>query len=113
MRPYGDRADEDVADEVEFPIHRAYGRPMDLNDFYWCSRQITEQLAPRISPEYRTVVLDYYGAAGEWPMAIATLVGTMSKEDVVITTAEKDTLRELMEFCRKPLTRLEQIRTSD
>lgn len=31
----------------------------------------------------------------------------------MITTAEKDALRELMEFRREPLTYLEQIRTSD
>ncbi|MCG5444508.1 hypothetical protein NIE79_002665 [Micromonospora sp. NIE79] len=46
-------------------------------------------------------------------MALETLVGALSEENVVITTAEKDALRELLEFCRKPLTYLEQIRTSD
>ncbi len=45
-------------------------------------------------------------------LAITELVGTLSVEDVVITTAEKDALRELMEHCREPLTYLEQIRTS-
>lgn len=85
---------------------------MDVNDFYRRSRRITDQLAPKISPRYRPMILED-GGAGEWPLAIETLVGALSEEDVVITTAEKDALRELMEFCRKPLTYLEQIRTSD
>ncbi|MEU8180286.1 hypothetical protein AB0B85_08035 [Micromonospora sp. NPDC049044] len=85
---------------------------MEVNDFYWYSRQITDQLAPRISPNHRPFVLASAGA-GAWDLAITELVGALSEEDVVITTAEKDALRELMEFRREPLTYLEQIRTSD
>ncbi|MEU1398302.1 hypothetical protein ABZ403_19875 [Micromonospora zamorensis] len=85
---------------------------MEVIDFYRRSRQITDQLAPRISPKYRPIVLTA-GGAGAWDLAIPTLVGALSEEDVVITTAEKDVLRELMEFRREPLTYLEQIRTSD
>ncbi|MDP9797913.1 hypothetical protein J2S43_006425 [Catenuloplanes nepalensis] len=85
---------------------------MEVNDFYRRSRRITDQLAPKISPKYLPLVR-YSVIGGEWPMAIAELVGALSEEEVVITTAEKDELRELMEFCRKPLTYLEQIRTSD
>lgn len=85
---------------------------MEVNDYYWYSRQITDQLAPRISPKYRPIVLAS-GGAGAWDLAITTLVGALSKEDVVITRAEKDALRELMEYLREPLTYLEQIRTSD
>ena len=85
---------------------------MDLNGFHWFSRQITDQLAPKISPKYLPIVR-YAAIGGEWPMAIETLVGALSEEDVAITTAEKDALRDLLEFCRKPLTYLEQIRTSD
>ena len=85
---------------------------MDLNGFHWFSRQITDQLAPKISPRYRPMVLQD-GGAGEWPMALETLVGALSEENVVITTAEKDALRELIEYLEKPLTYLEQIRTSD
>ncbi|MEV4715577.1 hypothetical protein AB0J94_00065 [Micromonospora noduli] len=85
---------------------------MEVIDFYRLSRRITDQLAPRISPNYRPIVLTA-GGAGAWDLAIPTLVGALSEEDVVITTAEKDALRELMEFRREPLTRLEQIRTSD
>jgi len=85
---------------------------MEVNDFYWYSRRITDQLAPRISPKYRPFVLESAGA-GAWDLAITELVGALSEEDVVITTAEKDALRELMEFRREPLTYLEQIRTSD
>ncbi|GAB3948574.1 MafI family immunity protein [Micromonospora vulcania] len=85
---------------------------MELIDFYRLSRRITDQLAPKISPNHRPFVLTA-GGAGEWGLAISTLVGALSEEDVVITTAEKDALRELMEFRREPLTYLEQIRTSD
>ncbi len=85
---------------------------MEVNDFYRRSRRITDQLAPKISPKYRPIVLES-GGAGAWDLAIPTLVGALSEEDVVITTAEKDALRELMEFRREPLTYLEQIRTSD
>ncbi|MFF5052812.1 hypothetical protein ACFY1S_06480 [Micromonospora sp. NPDC000663] len=84
---------------------------MEVIDFYRLSRRITDQLAPRISPNYRSIVLTA-GGAGAWDLAIPTLVGALSEEDVVITTAEKDALRELMEFRREPLTYLEQIRTS-
>lgn len=85
---------------------------MEVIDFYRRSRRITDQLAPRISPKYRPIVLTA-GGAGAWDLAIPTLVGALSEEDVVITTAEKDVLRELMEFRREPLTYLEQIRTLD
>ena len=85
---------------------------MEINDYYRRSRRITDQLAPRISPHYRPIVLTAAGA-GAWDLAITTLVGALSEEDVVITTAEKDALRELMEHLREPLTHLEQIRTSD
>jgi hypothetical protein len=85
---------------------------MEVIDFYRLSRRIVDQLAPRISPNYRPIVLTA-GGAGAWDLAIPTLVGALSEEDVVITTAEKDALRELMEFRREPLTYLEQIRTSD
>ncbi len=85
---------------------------MEVNDFYCRSERISDQLAPRISPKYRPFVLSA-GGAGEWPEAIKELVGALSEEDVVITTAQKDALRELMEFRREPLTYLEQIRTSD
>ncbi|GIG93356.1 hypothetical protein [Plantactinospora endophytica] len=85
---------------------------MEVNDFYRLSRRITDQLAPKISPKYRPIVLES-GDAGAWDLAIPELVGALSEEDVVITTAEKDALRELMEFRREPLTYLEQIRTSD
>ncbi|MEU8392487.1 hypothetical protein [Micromonospora sp. NPDC048842] len=85
---------------------------MEVIDFYRLSRRITDQLAPKISPKYRPIVLAS-GGAGAWALAIPTLVGALSEEDVVITTAEKDALRELMEFRREPLTYLEQIRTSD
>ncbi|MEU8185561.1 hypothetical protein AB0B85_32150 [Micromonospora sp. NPDC049044] len=85
---------------------------MEVNDFYRYSRQISDQLAPKISPKYRPIVLES-GGAGAWDLAIPILVGALSEEDVVITTAEKDALRELMEFRREPLTYLEQIRTSD
>jgi len=94
------------------PGHRTHGRPMEVIDFYRLSRRITDQLAPKISPNYRPIVLTA-GGAGAWALAIPTLVGALSEEDVVITTAEKDALRELMEFRREPLTYLEQIRTSD
>ncbi|MGC4846169.1 hypothetical protein ACLQ3F_02965 [Micromonospora sp. DT15] len=85
---------------------------MEVNDFYRRSHQITDQLAPRISTKYRPIVLTA-ASAGAWDLAIPELVGALSEEDVVITTAEKDALRELMEFRREPLTYLEQIRTSD
>ncbi|MEE6259105.1 hypothetical protein [Plantactinospora sonchi] len=85
---------------------------MEVIDFYRLSRRITDQLAPKISPKYRPIVLES-GGAGAWDLAITELVGALSEEDVVITTAEKDALRELMEFRREPLTYLEQIRTSD
>ncbi len=85
---------------------------MEVIDFYRRSRRITDQLAPRISPNHRPFVLEA-GGAGAWDLAITELVGALSEEDVVITTAEKDALRELMEFRREPLTYLEQIRTSD
>ncbi|GAA2706535.1 hypothetical protein [Actinoplanes palleronii] len=85
---------------------------MEVNEFYWYSRQITDQLAPRISPKYRPMILASAGA-GAWDLVIPTLVGALSEEDVVITTAEKGALRELMEFRREPLTYLERIRTSD
>jgi hypothetical protein len=85
---------------------------MEVIDFYRRSRRITDQLAPRISPNHRPFVLTA-GGAGAWDLAIPELVGALSEEDVVITTAEKDALRELMEFRREPLTYLEQIRTSD
>lgn len=85
---------------------------MDVIDFYRLGRRITDQLALKISPKYRPMILTDAGA-GAWALAIPTLVGALSEEDVVITTAEKDALRELMEFRREPLTHLEQIRTSD
>ncbi|WP_030488530.1 hypothetical protein [Micromonospora chokoriensis] len=85
---------------------------MEVNDYYWRSRQITDQLAPKISPNHRPFVLAAAGA-GAWDLAITELVGALSEEDVVITTAEKDALRELIEYLEKPLTYLEQIRTSD
>ncbi|KUL26292.1 hypothetical protein ADL15_38495 [Actinoplanes awajinensis subsp. mycoplanecinus] len=85
---------------------------MEVNEYFWRSREITDQLAPRISPKYRPMILASAGA-GAWDLAIPELVGALSEEDVVITTAEKDTLRELMAELRKPLTYLEQIRTSD
>jgi hypothetical protein len=85
---------------------------MEVIDFYRLSRRITDQLASKISSKYRPFVLTA-GGAGAWDLAISELVGALSEEDVVITTAEKDALRELMEHCREPLTYLEQIRTSD
>lgn len=85
---------------------------MKVNEYYWYSGQITDQLAPKISPRYRPIVLNAAGA-GAWDLALTTLVGALWEEDVVITTAEKDALRELMEHLQEPLTRLEQIRTSD
>lgn len=85
---------------------------MEVNDYYRRSRRITDQLAPKISPNHRPFVLTAAGA-GAWDLAITELVGALSEEDVVITTAEKDALRELMEYLREPLTYLEQIRTSD
>ncbi|MEU8181293.1 hypothetical protein AB0B85_00500 [Micromonospora sp. NPDC049044] len=85
---------------------------MEVNDYVWLSPRIIDQVAPKISPKYRSMVLMARGA-GAWDHAITTLVGALSEEDVVITTAEKDALRELMEYLREPLTRLEQIRTSD
>ncbi|MEV6350526.1 hypothetical protein [Actinoplanes sp. NPDC051851] len=85
---------------------------MEVIDYLRRSRRITDQLEPRISPKYRPIVLSARGA-GAWDLAITTLVGALSEEDVVITTAEKDALRELMEYLQKPLTYLEQIRTSD
>ncbi|KUL23148.1 hypothetical protein ADL15_46650 [Actinoplanes awajinensis subsp. mycoplanecinus] len=59
---------------------------MEVNDFYWYSRQITDQLAPRISPNHRSFILEA-GGAGAWALAIPELVGALSEEDVVITTA--------------------------
>ena len=85
---------------------------MEVNDYIRLSLRIIDQVAPRISPRYRPIVLDA-GGAGAWDLAITTLVGALWEEDVVIITAEKDALRELMEFRREPLTYLEQIRTSD
>ncbi|MEU5669664.1 hypothetical protein ABZ749_04680 [Micromonospora sp. NPDC047753] len=85
---------------------------MEVNDFYWYSRQITDQLAPKISPNHRPFVLTA-ASAGAWDLALPELVGALAEEDVVITTAEKDALRELMEFRQEPLTYLERIRTSD
>ena len=85
---------------------------MEVIDYYRRSRRIIDQVAPKISPKYRSMVLRARGA-GAWDHAITTLVGALWEEDVVITTAEKDALRELMEYLREPLTRLEQIRTSD
>ncbi|MEW2146636.1 hypothetical protein AB0869_27880 [Micromonospora vinacea] len=85
---------------------------MEVNDYYWRSRQITDQLAPKISPNHRPFVLAAAGA-GAWDLAITELVGALSEEDAVITTAEKDALRELIEYLEEPLTYLEQIRTSD
>ncbi|MFG1867643.1 hypothetical protein [Micromonospora arborensis] len=85
---------------------------MEVIDFYRRSRRITDQLAPKIGPNHRPFVREAAGA-GAWDLAITELVGALSEEDVVITTAEKDALRELMEFRREPLTYLEQIRTSD
>jgi hypothetical protein len=85
---------------------------MEVIDFYILSRRIIDQLAPRISPKYRSYIVPA-ADAGAWDLAIGDLVGALSEEDVVITTAEKDALRELMEHLRKPLTYLEQIRTSD
>ncbi|MCZ7435503.1 hypothetical protein O7598_03775 [Micromonospora sp. WMMC241] len=85
---------------------------MDVNDYFRRSRRITDQVAPKISPKYLPIVRSAAGA-GAWDLAITTLVGALSEEDVVITAAEKDALRELMEYLREPLTYLEQIRTSD
>ncbi|MEU8332019.1 hypothetical protein [Micromonospora sp. NPDC048839] len=85
---------------------------MEVIDYYLLSRRIIDQLAPKISPNHRPFVREAAGA-GAWDLAITDLVGALSEEDVVITTAEKDALRELMEHLRKPLTYLEQIRTSD
>ncbi|MEK8107267.1 hypothetical protein NKG94_22720 [Micromonospora sp. M12] len=40
---------------------------MEVIDFYRRSRRITDQLAPRISPEYRPIVLTAGGAGpGTW-----------------------------------------------
>ncbi|MGC4746612.1 hypothetical protein ACLQ28_13250 [Micromonospora sp. DT201] len=85
---------------------------MEVIDYYRRSRRITDQLAPRIGSNHRPFVLSAAGA-GAWDLAITELVGALSEEDVVITTAEKDALRELMEHLREPLTYLEQIRTSN
>ncbi len=85
---------------------------MEVIDYFRRSRRITDQLAPKIGPSYRSIVLNAAGA-GAWDLAISTLAGALSEEDVVITTGEKDALRELMEYLREPLTYLEQIRTSD
>ncbi|MFE9916975.1 hypothetical protein ACFYPG_17685 [Micromonospora sp. NPDC005553] len=85
---------------------------MEVNEYYWYSGQISAQLAPRISPTYRPIVLNAAGA-GAWDLAITTLVGALWEEDVMVTTAEKEALRKLMEYLQEPLTRVEQIRTSD
>ncbi|RAO31473.1 hypothetical protein PSN13_04037 [Micromonospora saelicesensis] len=85
---------------------------MEVNDYIRRTLRIIDQLAPRISPKYLPIVRDAAGA-GAWDLAITTLVGAVWEEGVVITTAEKDALRELMEYLQEPLTRLEQIRTSD
>ncbi|WP_026931576.1 hypothetical protein [Glycomyces tenuis] len=85
---------------------------MEVNDFYRLSSRITDELAPRIGPRYREMIL-VHGRAGAWADAIPTLVGALSEEDVAITTAQKEALRELMVFREEPLTYLEQIRTSD
>ncbi|MEV6350525.1 hypothetical protein [Actinoplanes sp. NPDC051851] len=85
---------------------------MEVNEYFRRSRRIIDQLAPRIGPNHGPFVLQAAGA-GAWDLAITDLVGALSEEDVVITTAEKDALRELMEYLQKPLTYLEQIRTSD
>ncbi|WP_410821617.1 hypothetical protein [Micromonospora sp. 050-3] len=85
---------------------------MEVNDYIRRILRIIDQLAPKISPKYLPIVRDAAGA-GAWDLAITTLVGAVWEEGVVITTAEKDALRELMEYLQEPLTRLEQIRTSD
>ncbi|MBG6069699.1 hypothetical protein KBX53_06465 [Micromonospora sp. M51] len=85
---------------------------MEVNDYIRRTLRIIDQLAPKISPKYLPIVRDAAGA-GAWDLAITTLVGAVWEEGVVITTAEKDALRELMEYLQEPLTRLEQIRTSD
>ncbi|MEV4496275.1 hypothetical protein AB0J84_11285 [Micromonospora arborensis] len=85
---------------------------MEVNDYIRRTLRIIDQLAPKISPKYLPIVRDAAGA-GAWDLAISTLVGAVWEEGVVITTAEKDALRELMEYLQEPLTRLEQIRTSD
>ncbi|MFE0529524.1 hypothetical protein ACFW0V_18180 [Micromonospora parva] len=85
---------------------------MEVNDYIRRTLRIIDQLAPKISPKYLPIVRDAAGA-GAWDLAITTLVGALWEEGVVITTAERDALRELMEYLQEPLTRLEQIRTSD
>ncbi|WP_146247288.1 hypothetical protein [Micromonospora arborensis] len=85
---------------------------MEVNDYIRRTLRIIDQLAPKISPKYLPIVRDAAGA-GAWDLAITTLVGAVWEEGVVITTAEKDALRELMEYLQEPLTRLEQIRISD
>ncbi|MGW5556917.1 hypothetical protein ACWER9_06805 [Micromonospora sp. NPDC003944] len=85
---------------------------MEVNDYVRLSPRIIDQVAPKISPKYRPMVLRARGA-GAWDHAITTLVGALWEEDVVITAAEKDALRELTEYLQEPLTRVEQIRTSD
>ena len=85
---------------------------MEVNDYIRRTLRIIDQLAPKISPKYLPIVRDAAGA-GAWDLAITTLVGAVWEEGVVITRAEKDALRELMEYLQEPLTRLEQIRTSD
>ncbi|WP_430503408.1 hypothetical protein ACQRWP_03515 [Micromonospora trifolii] len=85
---------------------------MEVNDYIRRTLRIIDQLAPTISPKYLPIVRDAAGA-GAWDLAITTLVGAVWEEGVVITTAEKDALRELMEYLQEPLTRVEQIRTSD
>ncbi|WP_328650264.1 hypothetical protein OG598_18030 [Micromonospora sp. NBC_00330] len=85
---------------------------MEVTDYIRRTLRIIDQLAPKISPKYLPIVRDAAGA-GAWDLAITTLVGAVWEEGVVITRAEKDALRELMEYLQEPLTRLEQIRTSD
>ncbi|MEU5960364.1 hypothetical protein ABZ777_04075 [Micromonospora parva] len=85
---------------------------MQVNDYIRRTLRIIDQVAPKISPKYLPIVRDAAGA-GAWDLAITTLVGAVWEEGVVITTAEKDALRELMEYLQEPLTRLEQIRTSN
>lgn len=85
---------------------------MEVNDYYRFCMRMTEQLAPKISPTYRGMVVAH-DSAGAWDMAITTLIGALSEEDVAITTAQKDTLRELMVYLEQPTTRVEQIRTAD
>lgn len=85
---------------------------MEVNDFYRLSWQITEQLAPRIAPPYRKTILAA-GGAGAWDLALPELIASLAIEKVVITTAQKDILRQLMDFRGEYLTYLEQIQTTD